>query len=229
MEADPGLYARRIDRSKVADAVAETFLVALAAAGSDRGCRCCAAVALRHDLQTICHQWRSTSRARTLAGRLRNVVVVDAEERPMPSWSGRSRPTSCCSPPRPEGDRPGGPAPRAGEGMSRPGRGRPRHHARSGETAGVSRGATWREYEEVGGDGWTPAVGRRRCMSVEEQVVALFVAANPVRIQTCSSRSRRSTTSIRHRAGVTGWPTSARAVCARLVPSVARHCGRRCR
>ena len=79
----------------------------------------------------------------------------------------------------PQGDRPGGPAPRAVGGGCRRSRS-PSTSARSGETAGVSRGATWRGVREVGGDGWTPAVGRRRCMSVEEQVVALFVAANPV-------------------------------------------------
>ena len=223
--------ARRIDRSKVADAVAETFLVAWRAAGSDRGCRCCAAVALRHGptRSSVINggarpgrgPWRGVSGMSSLSTQRATdaAVVVRQEQTDLVLLATSSLKAIDQEVLRLE------------LRMSHVSRSRsPRHHARSGETAGVSRGATWRGVREVGGDGWTPAVGRRRCMSVEEQVVALFVAANPVRIQTCSSRSPLSTTSIRHRAGVTGLAyIQARAVC-RLVPSGrARHCGSRCR
>jgi RNA polymerase sigma factor (sigma-70 family) len=71
--------ARRIDRSQVADAVAETFLVAWRRLDQIDDVNTALPWLYGTAYRVICHQWRSESRARALARRLRNVVTVEAE------------------------------------------------------------------------------------------------------------------------------------------------------
>jgi RNA polymerase sigma-70 factor (ECF subfamily) len=71
--------ARRTDRSQVADAVAETFLVAWRRLDQIEDVDAALPWLYGTAYRVICHQLRGKSRARTLARRLRDVVVVEAE------------------------------------------------------------------------------------------------------------------------------------------------------
>jgi RNA polymerase sigma-70 factor (ECF subfamily) len=71
--------ARRIDRSQVADAVAETFLVAWRRLDQIGDVDAALPWLYGTAYRVICHQWRSKSRARSLERRLQNVVVLEAD------------------------------------------------------------------------------------------------------------------------------------------------------
>ena len=71
--------ARRIDRSHVADAVAETFLVAWKRLDQIDDVDAALPWLYGTAYRVICHRWRRESRERTLARYMRNVVIVEVE------------------------------------------------------------------------------------------------------------------------------------------------------
>jgi RNA polymerase sigma-70 factor (ECF subfamily) len=71
--------ARRIDHSQVADAVAETFLVAWRRLDQIDDVDAALPWLYGTAYRVLCHHWRSESRARTLARRLRGSAAAQAE------------------------------------------------------------------------------------------------------------------------------------------------------